>query len=464
MHATFQRTASAIAATTAASLLLACGGSGDSAVNTSSTDLKAGDVLTLESITGSDTATRQSHSFLMHAVTAKGELVDVASADQITGALVPLRLPNLNKATSTDGAAEPSLAELRDFYKALSAAKARRDGKLIASAVLEEITDLDDDIATLYADQQRSGLNLDAYLGFYATFDENPWFAAQENAEGELRDFIEDANYELQGPSCPNHYYMLPGKCVWIQPKTQSAATVWNQAEIQNAMATRGGLTSLLSHMSSLGMTFAELTTVFHAWRAENPNNAALSDFIDYAMALPKPGRNATTKSTNKLCALDSSGTTPITQIRLMDHNRIYTEADGAWDCLVSAKDLDPSHYTGAQVARSTPSVLSFKKDGMLLAQVTISQRVHYDGVSPASPYRWLPRITADVQTHVFNDALKLSATLAVTPINAYESSTTKPAAGVWLETEIEPGRGSMLNAPRQIQRIQFNGTTRTFE
>lgn len=166
--------------------LAACGGgSGDG-----SAVFQPGEVLTFAATL--DDGSTQETRYLVHAVTADGDLVAGESTAKLSPHRPPLAsvrvaLPLEAGGTPQDNAAR--LAALRDFYRQLwqGIAERRNDGSDIAA----EIGAYETDVGALYEDFQVSGFfSVKDYVTFYEQVGENPYFDEQEWVEEELVEFF----------------------------------------------------------------------------------------------------------------------------------------------------------------------------------------------------------------------------------------------------------------------------------
>lgn len=468
MKLTLQRSAIA----TATSLLMACGGGGDSLTDSSTSgSLRDGDVITIEVHSGSVTKEfpplppyRQPLYAVHH---PRGYY---PFSDDTPDPLIPFAIPDVSKSADASGAPAPTVEQQMSFYRAMAEHYARLYGEGKKQTVVGEIDDLDGDIATLYADHQRSGLSLDEYLAFYDGLDQHPTFAAQENAEGEMRRFFDDVNDELQGIACATIVSRL-GWSVENPPcdesgmKSSLAREPIQQAMLFNALRTLGKTQDdLFNSVVARGHGFRELASIYLAWRTTHPassHSESLRGFLaDYLSDTAIPPSPAQAKSTtaNQCASLSVPNflAPKVVSVTLLDKNRIFTEADGAWTCYVSVDDIDPTHYAGFTLARSEPLTYTFKKSNVVLGQVRIAERLHYDGMSPASPHKYLPLITADVDQLSHKPLVKLSAHMVVQPsIVSYKRGV--PTRGVWMETTVSQTGLGLLNAPAISTRRHFN-------
>ncbi|MGD9773077.1 hypothetical protein [Diaphorobacter sp.] len=161
--------------------LTACGGSGSSDEG-QATEFLPGEVLTLTKTT-QDGSTQEDH-YLVHGVTADGDLLTDETAKHLTGALVALPLEAAG--VPLDGS---RLAQLRHFYKQLwkGIAERRNDGSDIAA----EIGAYETDVEALYEDYRQSEFaSVTDYVAFYEQVGENPYFDSQESVEEELVQFF----------------------------------------------------------------------------------------------------------------------------------------------------------------------------------------------------------------------------------------------------------------------------------
>ena len=166
--------------------LAACGGgSGDGPAV-----FQPGEVLTFAATL--DDGSTQETRYLVHAVTADGDLVAGESTAKLSPHRPPLAsvrvaLPLEAGDTPQDNAAR--LAALRDFYKQLwqGIAERRNDGSDIAA----EIGAFESDVGVLYDDYRQSEFaSVKDYVAFYEQVGENPYFDAQESVEEELVQFF----------------------------------------------------------------------------------------------------------------------------------------------------------------------------------------------------------------------------------------------------------------------------------
>jgi len=161
--------------------LTACGGGGGSD-DEQTTDFHPGEVVTFSKTT-QDGSTQESH-YLVHGVTANGDLRADETAPGLTGVLVglPLEAAEIPQDASR-------LTQLRDFYKQLwqGIAERRNDGSDIAA----EIGAYETDVGALYDDYRQSEFaSVKDYVAFYEQVGENPYFDAQESVEEELVQFF----------------------------------------------------------------------------------------------------------------------------------------------------------------------------------------------------------------------------------------------------------------------------------
>ena len=166
--------------------LAACGGgSGDGPAV-----FPPGEVLTFAATL--DDGSTQETRYLVHAVTADGDLLAGESTAKLSPHRPPLAsvrvaLPLEAGDTPQDNAAR--LAALRDFYRQLwqGIAERRNDGSDIAA----EIGAFESDVGVLYDDYRQSEFaSVKDYVAFYEQVGENPYFDAQESVEEELVQFF----------------------------------------------------------------------------------------------------------------------------------------------------------------------------------------------------------------------------------------------------------------------------------
>ena len=261
--------------------LAACGGGND---DDTAARLEVGDIYTVESVTEGGVATVR--SFQVNGVSTQGELRPTASDDLVPGVLVPLPLEvDSAKFVNPDRFKPISPEALRRTYFKLVRAKAQPDGKLDIQAAVEEIADLDDDIASIHLDLERSGLTPAQYLEVYDTLDQVPAFASQDDAELQAMRFFDDVEeYELQGASCNTmsgtNWCDRAPSCdsesqePWCGPPSATAAWI----EALKAQGTH--FAGFLGAMRARRDNFSALTAVYRSWRSQHPDAVMPRDFI----------------------------------------------------------------------------------------------------------------------------------------------------------------------------------------
>lgn len=193
----------------AASLQLACGGSGGSDEEgvTPLSQLQPGERFAMETplLAGGS----QISHYVVHGVTPEGELVE---SDR-PGLLHSVRVPILESVTR-DGRSSTSVAnpatlkqQQQAFYQQLWNATAEHEGTRDPQVILAEIDDLDARIVDLMDDVAASGVTLREYIAFYDRLDAIPELADKELAELNLREALSDVDrasvLKADPPACP---------------------------------------------------------------------------------------------------------------------------------------------------------------------------------------------------------------------------------------------------------------------
>lgn len=193
----------------AASLQLACGGSGgaDEEGVTRLSQLQPGERFAMETplLAGGS----QISHYVVHGVTPEGELVE---SDR-PGLLQSVRVPILESVTR-DGHSSMSVAnpatlkqQQQAFYQQLWIATAEHEGTRDPQVILAEIDDLDAHIVDLMDDVAASGVTLREYIALYDRLDAIPELADKELAELNLREALSDVDrasvLKADSPACP---------------------------------------------------------------------------------------------------------------------------------------------------------------------------------------------------------------------------------------------------------------------
>jgi hypothetical protein len=481
MHPANPRCPRAVAA--APALLPACGGAGaPPPADIAAATLKVGDTYTVEVRTGGQVV--ESHEYLLHGVSPQGELVPTASDGLVPGALIPLPITKEDK--SSHGEREPLTQEqLRAFYKRLADAKARRDGLMNAQALAQEIDDLDGDIASLFADQQRSGLNEEEYLAFYDALDQVPHFDTQTDAEAQMRAFFEDVNeYDLQGPTCSTSQGQMGWNYSPPDPACAPARRSADRATMQGAVPPptidygtwnallhtySTDMPGFLAVMAERGDTFPALSDIYRRWRWYNPSGVTMRDFLAFYLnggslnSLPQLPFGLAAQKRVSPRAITAIGKRPCLHGGSWDvviSNQIVPESDDTGTCIgFLTWDRSASHipFTDGQTLESPPTTVSFINGKLVLGQVTMQWRATYTvgAVSgdPAQHQDFAPLITAHVTELRHQNPYAFSATA--------EAWIGADSPGVALKFKVSKLQGQGLLNFRTEERAStliFNG------
>ncbi len=325
---------------------MACGGDDDVPATAAPAQYQPGSVLTLE--VASEGQSPNARRWLIHGVTAQGELVAEPSADLIPGALVPLPLPTSDASAERDQAKkaarpticnnEPTLGTVNscDYYKRLFDAFAET-GLSDPTDIVNEIADLDAGIVDLQIDQARSGLSKREYLAFHQTLDQVPFFAAQEDAEIKAQGFFDFLKklFTAKPPIDMEEIDAAPNQRQWLD------ALAAEQLDWR----------SFLELMAARGDDFMQLRRQLNSWfvgRLAAGVQPTLRGFVaDYAHGTPEKAPAATTSPNPDRWLASSS---------VMDEGSVtaasFVVSRSDWPTLGSGKssvlsvhDPDESHY-----------------------------------------------------------------------------------------------------------------------
>ncbi|WP_306553925.1 hypothetical protein [Acidovorax sp.] len=181
------------AAGLAASLLLACGGGGDTDPGgvTPLSQLQPGERFAMETPL-LPSGSQLSH-YVVHGVTPEGVLVESDRPGLLAGVRVPVLESVTRDGRSSTSVANPdTLKQQQAFYQQLWNSTAEHEGTRDPQAILAEIDDLDTRIVDLMDDVAASGVKLKEYLAFYDRLDAIPELAGKELAELNLREALSD--------------------------------------------------------------------------------------------------------------------------------------------------------------------------------------------------------------------------------------------------------------------------------
>lgn len=193
---------SALVAAAAALTLVACGGggsSGDDSTTPGTADtMKAGEQFSIE--VRENNVLIDSENRMVYGITRTGELsTDPADPNLIVGASTSLPV---SAEVAQDGSFKSTAVSLQmgSFLKEYFAESLKRDSAAQPSRIWSEIEDQDQSLERIYKDYLASGLDIRAYLDFYAAVDEYrvssiddrveldlvQWLIASKTTQGEL--------------------------------------------------------------------------------------------------------------------------------------------------------------------------------------------------------------------------------------------------------------------------------------
>ena len=340
--------------------LAACGGgSGDGPAV-----FQPGEVLTFAATL--DDGSTQETRYLVHAVTADGDLLAGESTAKLSPHRPPLAsvrvaLPLEAGDTPQDNAAR--LAALRDFYKQLwqGIAERRNDGSDIAA----EIGAFESDVGVLYDDYRQSEFaSVKDYVAFYEQVGENPYFDAQESVEEELVQFFAQTGWS-QG--------------AWLRA-LQAQNTDWPR---------------FLELMAQRGDSFASL---LHQYKTGN--SSGLDDFVAYYVNSPFiTKRQSQVKKAPWPGASDFHVVNPSWKFWIKNDSGTVRQEGERYASILSFIDRQPWRYpVSAQYKGACPTRVHVHGRANVL-HAFLSYEIHLD-VSENQGYpwgTWLPKVGVEV-------------------------------------------------------------------
>ncbi|MFO1232438.1 MAG: hypothetical protein U1E57_04040 [Paenacidovorax caeni] len=340
--------------------LAACGGgSGDGPAV-----FPPGEVLTFAATL--DDGSTQETRYLVHAVTADGDLVAGESTAKLSPHRPPLAsvrvaLPLEAGDTPQDNVAR--LAALRDFYKQLwqGIAERRNDGSDIAA----EIGAFESDVGVLYDDYRQSEFaSVKDYVAFYEQVGENPYFDAQESVEEELVQFFAQTGWS-QG--------------AWLRA-LQAQNTDWPR---------------FLALMAQRGDSFAGL---LHQYKTGN--SSGLEDFVAHYVNSPFiTERQSQVKKAPWPGASDFHVVNPSWKFWIKNDSGTVRQEGERYASILSFIDRQPWRYpVSAQYKGACPTRVHVHGRANVL-HAFLSYEIHLD-VSENQGYpwgTWLPKVGVEV-------------------------------------------------------------------
>ena len=340
--------------------LAACGGgSGDGPAV-----FQPGEVLTFAATL--DDGSTQETRYLVHAVTADGDLVAGESTAKLSPHRPPLAsvrvaLPLEAGDTPQDNAAR--LAALRDFYRQLwqGIAERRNDGSDIAA----EIGAFESDVGVLYDDYRQSEFaSVKDYVAFYEQVGENPYFDAQESVEEELVQFFAQTGWS-QG--------------AWLRA-LQAQNTDWPR---------------FLALMAQRGDSFAGL---LHQYKTGN--SSGLEDFVAHYVNSPFiTERQSQVKKAPWPGASDFHVVNPSWKFWIKNDSGTVRQEGERYASILSFIDRQPWRYpVSAQYKGACPTRVHVHGRANVL-HAFLSYEIHLD-VSENQGYpwgTWLPKVGVEV-------------------------------------------------------------------
>lgn len=340
--------------------LAACGGgSGDGPAV-----FQPGEVLTFAATL--DDGSTQETRYLVHAVTADGDLVAGESTAKLSPHRPPLAsvrvaLPLEAGDTPQDNVAR--LAALRYFYRQLwqGIAERRNDGSDIAA----EIGAFESDVGVLYDDYQQSELaSVKDYVAFYEQVGENPYFDAQESVEEELVQFFAQTGWS-QG--------------AWLRA-LQAQNTDWPR---------------FLALMAQRGDSFAGL---LHQYK--KGNSSGLEDFVAHYVNSPFiTERQSQVKKAPWPGASDFHVVNPSWKFWIKNDSGTVRQEGERYASILSFIDRQPWRYpVSAQYKGACPTRVHVHGRANVL-HAFLSYEIHLD-VSENQGYpwgTWLPKVGVEV-------------------------------------------------------------------
>lgn len=340
--------------------LAACGGgSGDGPAV-----FPPGEVLTFAATL--DDGSTQETRYLVHAVTADGDLVAGESTAKLSPHRPPLAsvrvaLPLEAGDTPQDNVAR--LAALRDFYRQLwqGIAERRNDGSDIAA----EIGAFESDVGVLYDDYRQSEFaSVKDYVAFYEQVGENPYFDAQESVEEELVQFFAQTGWS-QG--------------AWLRA-LQAQNTDWPR---------------FLALMAQRGDSFAGL---LHQYKTEN--SSGLEDFVAHYVNSPFiTERQSQVKKAPWPGASDFHVVNPSWKFWIKNDSGTVRQEGERYASILSFIDRQPWRYpVSAQYKGACPTRVHVHGRANVL-HAFLSYEIHLD-VSEKQGYpwgTWLPKVGVEV-------------------------------------------------------------------
>ena len=340
--------------------LAACGGgSGDGPAV-----FQPGEVLTFAATL--DDGSTQETRYLVHAVTADGDLV----AGESTAKLSPHRPPlaSVRVALPLEAGDAPQdnaarLAALRDFYRQLwqGIAERRNDGSDIAA----EIGAFESDMGVLYDDYRQSEFaSVKDYVAFYEQVGENPYFDAQESVEEELVQFFAQTGWS-QG--------------AWLRA-LQAQNTDWPR---------------FLALMAQRGDSFAGL---LHQYKTGN--SSGLEDFVAHYVNSPFiTERQSQVKKAPWPGASDFHVVNPSWKFWIKNDSGTVRQEGERYASILSFIDRQPWRYpVSAQYKGACPTRVHVHGRANVL-HAFLSYEIHLD-VSENQGYpwgTWLPKVGVEV-------------------------------------------------------------------
>ncbi len=393
-----------MALASAALLLSACGGGNEPenprAGEDFTTTISVDDKVVLERV---DT---------LYAVTHDGQLVNTEDAQTLPEILFPVAKTLTVHDGSVITARGATLAdpdEVKAFFTQLWAELRAHYGDVAAADLADQIEDLDQMIAELYAVYKDSGLALAAFVDFYEALDESPHFAAQDDAERELTRFL--------------------------------AETGINHAGLLAALEANGlGWRQFLALMAERGQSFNDLL-IAHGGSA---HGLPMPEFVaSYASTQDQEGPKLVSGG------YDLAITASQLIWEIIKDSMPRLEVDGARTTILAKADRDPTNYLGA--VREESSAVTIDRRGGFKGRThhfvaKFNVVAYYRAKHPDFGGFWLPSVYFNVQKAEVagpGGRLNVGATIspianlgsADTPVPQFDITTTVKASGWWIKS-----------------------------
>lgn len=385
----------------AAALLAACGG-GDN-VEAEHT-LKLGDSVSAELLVGGDLVERT--VYRLYAVNTNGELV-TTQENLVDKFFIPIRVAQTGPVKDKLGKAAPvmSESELVGFFNQLWRSIAKRYGVAAPSMVAKSVYELDIPIDEIYERYAHSGLDLAAFVDFYATLDDVPFFAADDTADNDLNTFLDLAN-------------ITPSE--FLNTLT-SMQTTWPD---------------LLKSMADQGDDFERLLGLYRL------SGSSVHDLIAGYLGKTLPDRDGFRRKADGAKIAADAAKLGFDVVKfgwdVIKDGRVSTQAEGAYSRVLSSKDAAWENYVGGTKSASAPFQYVVT-DSIIKSWKLVDTKFGLSGVYGARTANvggyWIPMMSMFVDYVNATWPVRVNAKATITlPINVGSAAEPVPEVPVFFE------------------------------